>query len=44
MNVDALNKNPMGATTNDDDFNENIQDIANVQVNTPRKNDQIFSI
>jgi hypothetical protein len=44
MNVDALNKNPMGAATNDDDFNEDIHDIGNVQVNTPKTNDQIFSI
>jgi hypothetical protein len=27
-NVDALSRNPVGPTTNDDDFNEEIQDIG----------------
>jgi hypothetical protein len=31
MNVDALSRNPVGPTTNDDDFNEEIQDIANTR-------------
>jgi hypothetical protein len=44
MNVDALSINPMGVATYDDDFNEETQDIGNVQANTPRTNDQIFSI
>jgi hypothetical protein len=30
-NVDALSRNPVGPATNDDDFNEEIQDIANTQ-------------
>jgi hypothetical protein len=29
----------MGAATDDDDFNEEIQDIGNVQANTPGAND-----
>jgi hypothetical protein len=29
MNVDALSRNPVGPATNDNDFSEEIQDIAN---------------
>jgi len=34
----------MGATTNDDDFNEEIEDIGNAQANTLGASGQIFSI
>jgi hypothetical protein len=36
MNVDALSRNPVGPTTDDDDFNEEIQDIGNPLTDTPR--------
>jgi hypothetical protein len=31
MNMDALSRNPVGLATNDDDFSEEIQDIANTR-------------
>ncbi len=31
-NVDALSRNPVGSAANDDDFGEEIQDIAGTQV------------
>jgi hypothetical protein len=43
MNVDALSRNPVGPTTDDDDFNEEIQDIGNIRIDTPRaKNETLF--
>jgi hypothetical protein len=30
MNIDALSKNPMGPTMDDDDFSEEIQDIRSI--------------
>jgi len=36
-NVDALNRNPVGSAADDDDFGEEIQDIADTQVDVPRK-------
>jgi len=35
-NVDALNRNPVGLATDDDDFSEEIQDIGITLTNTPR--------
>jgi hypothetical protein len=35
-NVDALSRNPMGQATNDDEFNEKIQDIRIIQADTPK--------
>jgi len=35
-NVDALNRNPVGPATDDDDFSEEIQDIGNTLTDTPR--------
>jgi len=43
-NVDALNRNPMGQATDDDDFNEEIQDIGTVQTNLTEIAEKIFSI
>jgi len=34
INVDALSRNPVGPTMEDDDFCEEIQDIGNAQTNT----------
>jgi len=34
----------VGPITNDDDFNENIQDIGSIQIDTPRTEDEILSI
>jgi hypothetical protein len=35
--VDALSRNPVGSATDDDDFGEEIQDIADTQVDVHRK-------
>jgi hypothetical protein len=43
-NVNAFNRNPMGLATNDDDFNEEIQDIASIQINTLEAEGEILSI
>ncbi len=43
-NVDALNKNLVRPTTEDDDFSEEIQDIRSIQTNTPRAKDEILFI
>jgi hypothetical protein len=37
MNVDALSRNSVGTAADDDDFGEEIQDIADTQVDVPRK-------
>ncbi len=36
-NVDALSRNPVGSAADDNDFGEEIQDIANTPANVPRK-------
>jgi len=36
-NVDALSRNPIGSVADDDDFGEEIQDIADTQIDVPRK-------
>jgi hypothetical protein len=36
-NVDALSKNPVGSAADDDDFGEEIQDIAGAQADAPRQ-------
>jgi len=43
-NDDALSKNPMGQATNDNDFNEEIQDIEIVQANTTKIEENIFYV
>jgi hypothetical protein len=37
MNVDALSRNPIGSAADDDDIGEEIQDIADIQVDVPGK-------
>jgi hypothetical protein len=39
-----LSKNPVGPATDDDDFSGDIQEIENIQADTPREEDKIFSI
>jgi hypothetical protein len=39
-----LNRNPIGPTTDDDDFSEEIQDVGNIQTDTPRAEGEILSI
>jgi hypothetical protein len=43
-NVDALSKNLVDQATDDDNFNEEIQDIGIVQANTPKIEQKIFSV
>jgi len=43
-NVDALSRNPVKPATNDDDFNEEIQDIGNIQTNTHEEAGEILAI
>jgi hypothetical protein len=43
-NVDAWSRHPVGPTTDDDDFSEEIQDIGNIQTNTPEEEGEILSI
>jgi hypothetical protein len=44
MNVDALSKNLIGPTTDDDDLSEEIQDIGSIQTNTPRAEGEILFV
>jgi hypothetical protein len=44
INVDALSKNLVGQATDDDDFNEEIQDIGTVQTNSTEIEEKIFSV
>ncbi len=43
-NVDVLNRNPVGPATDDDDFNEEIQDIGNIQIDTHEEEGEILAI
>jgi hypothetical protein len=43
-NVDALSRNPIGQATDDDDFNEEIQDIGTMQIDTPKTMEKIFFV
>ncbi len=43
-NVDALSRNPMGPTMDDDDFSEEIQDIRSIQTDTPRAEGEILFV
>jgi len=43
-NVDALSRNPVGPATDDDDFNEEIQDIGNTQTDTPKEEGEIIFV
>ncbi len=44
MNIDVLNRNPVGPPTNDDDFSEEIQDIGGIQTNTLGAKDDILFV
>jgi hypothetical protein len=43
-NVDALSRNPMGQATDDDNFNEEIQDIGTMQTNLTETMKNIFFV
>ncbi len=43
-NVDALSRNPIGPATNDDDFNEEIQDIVSAQADASRRDEEFLCI
>ncbi len=43
-NVDALSRNPVGPTTDDDDFNEEIQDIASTRTDASRGDEEFFCV
>jgi len=42
--VDALSRNPVGSTADDDDFGEEIQDIANTPADVPRKEEGLLCV
>ncbi len=44
INVNVLSKKPVGQATNDNNFNEEIQDIRIVQTTTPKTSENIFSV
>ncbi len=43
-NVDALTRNLNRPTTDDDDFSEKIQDIGNIQTDTPGEEGEILFV
>jgi len=43
-NVDALSRNPVGPAVDDDDFNEEIQDIASAQADASRGDEEFLCI
>jgi hypothetical protein len=43
-NVDALSRNPVGQATDDDDFNEEIQDIGTIQDDPIEATERMFSV
>jgi hypothetical protein len=43
-NVDALNRNPIGLATDDDDFNEETQDIGSIQTDTHGEENEIIFV
>jgi len=43
-NVDALSKNPVGSAADDDDFGEEIQDIADTPTDVPRKEEGLLCV
>jgi hypothetical protein len=43
-NVDALSKNLVGLAMDDDNFNEEIQDIGNMQIDMPKAKEKMFFI
>jgi len=43
-NVDALSRNPVGPAADDDDFSEEIQDIASTRTNASRGDEEFFCV
>jgi hypothetical protein len=43
-NVDALSKNPVGSATDDDDFGEEVQDVAGTQVDVPGEEKELLCV
>jgi hypothetical protein len=43
-NVDALSRNPVKPTADDDDFSDEIQDIGNIQTDTHEEAGEILAI
>jgi hypothetical protein len=44
MNVDVLNRNPVGLATYDDDFNEETKDIGSIQIDTHGEEGEILFV
>jgi hypothetical protein len=44
MNVDALSRNPVGSATDDDDFGEEIHDIAGTPADVPGEEGEFLYI
>jgi hypothetical protein len=42
--VDALSKNPVGSAVDDDDFGEEIQDIAGIQADVPGGEEELLCV
>ncbi len=43
-NVDALSRNPVGSATDDDDFGEEVQDVAGTQVDVPGEEKELLCV
>jgi hypothetical protein len=43
-NVDALSRNPVGSAIDDDDFSEEVQDVAGTQVDVPREEKELLCV
>jgi hypothetical protein len=43
-NVDALSRNPVGSATDDDDFGEEVQDVAVTQVDVPGEEKELLCV
>jgi hypothetical protein len=43
-NVDALSRNPVGPAADDDDFNEEIQDIASTRTNASKGDEEFLCV
>jgi len=43
-NVDALSRNPIGSTADDDDFGAEIQDIAGTPADEPREDGELLCV
>jgi hypothetical protein len=43
-NVDALSRNPVGSTADDDDFGAEIQDIAGIPADEPKEDGELLCV